>query len=207
MKKIFAIFILVLFHSVSFAQSFKGGIIAGMTASQYDGDTYVGFHRIGIDAGVFVNRNISKKFSWQLEMKYVQKGSFQSPSLDPQNPSPKYDLRLNYIEVPFLIKYAYKKKLSFEAGLSLGYLAAHHENINDSPVDPNSVPSFHKMEFSYQLGLSYKLFDKLYVDARYLYSIFPVRPHNGGATYRSNFGEYNNVISFTFYYQFNKPDE
>ena len=207
MKTIFVLIFLTLFCLFTSAQSFNGGIIAGMTASQYDGDTYTGFHRMGINLGAFVNHKIVKKFSWQLEMKYIQKGSFQSPNPDPQYYTPKYDLRLNYIEVPFMIRYTLKNKLSFEAGLGLGYLANHHENINDSRADPNNERPFRKYEITYQLGGSYKLFNKLYINVRYLYSLLPVRPHNGGGTYKGNFGEYNNVISFSLYYQFNKPDE
>ena len=90
----------------STAQSFKGGILAGMTTSQYDGDTYSGFHRVGISGGGYVAHNISEKFSWQMEIKFIQKGSFQSANFDP--PSPKFDLRLNYVELPFFIKYDYK---------------------------------------------------------------------------------------------------
>lgn len=207
MKYVITIIIVLSSFLLSMAQSFKGGIIAGMATSQYDGDTYVGFHRIGINAGGYINLDLGKKFSWQMEMKYIQKGSFQSPNPDPQYLTPKYDLRLNYIEIPFLIKYNFKYKISFEAGFGVGYLASHHENINDIPADPTNIRPFHKFELSYQAGGYYQLLKKLAFNIRYVYSVLPVRPHAGGGTYKLNFGEYNNVICFAFYYQFNKPDE
>jgi len=189
----------------SAAQSFKGGILAGMTTSQYDGDSYSGFHRIGISGGVYVAHDISEKFLWQMEIKFIQKGSFQSPNFDP--PSPKFDLRLNYFEVPFYIKYDYKYKLSFEAGLGLGYLSYHHEYLNDAPFDLTGSRPFHKYEISYQIGGYYQILKNLAVNIRYSYSILPVRPHAGGGKHGFNWGEYNNVINFSLYYQFNKKDE
>ncbi len=204
MKYIITSIIVISSFLISSAQNFKGGILAGMTTSQYDGDTYSGFHRIGINGGGYVAHNISEKISWQMEIKFIQKGSFQSPNFDP--PSPKFDLRLNYIELPFFIKYNYKYKLSFEAGLGLGYLAYHHEYINDAPFDLNGNRPFHKYEISYQIGGYYQLLKNLSVNIRYLYSILPVRPHAGGGRHGFNWGEYNNVISFSFYYQFNKKE-
>jgi hypothetical protein len=203
MKYLLSFLILFSVASFSAAQNFKGGLIAGMATSQYDGDTYAGFHRIGVNAGVFINLAIGKKFSWQMELKYVQKGSFQSPSPDPL--TPKYDLRLNYAEIPFLIKYDYKYKLSFEGGLGIGYLASHHEKVDDVNADPTNSRPFHKFELSYQVGGYYRFFDQLSVGIRYSYSVLPVRPHAGGGSYGTNFGEYNNVILFSVYYQFNKP--
>jgi hypothetical protein len=207
MKYLFSLILFFSVASMSTAQNFKGGLIAGMATSQYDGDTYAGFHRIGLNAGCFVNLDIGKKLSGQMEMKFVQKGSFQSPNPDPQHFSPKYDLRLNYVEIPFLIKYDFKYKLSFEGGIGISYLAGHHEKVDDVTADPTNSRPFHKFELSYQVGGYYRLFDQLSINIRYCYSILPIRPHAGGGTYGSNFGEYNNIILFSFYYQFNKPSD
>jgi hypothetical protein len=179
------------------AQSFSGGILAGFSASQYDGDGYSGFHRVGGIAGVYVGHSISKKFSWNMEIKYIQKGSYQNPNPDPLFFSRKYDLRLNYAEIPFLIKYDYKYKLSFEAGLGLGYLAGHYERLDDIDRYPNGDRPFHKFELSYQLGGYYQITKRLSVNLRYLYSLLPVRPHESGAKHGLNWGEYNNMISFS----------
>ncbi len=184
------------------AQSFSGGILAGFSASQYDGDTYSGFHRGGGIAGVYVGHTISKKFSWNMEMKYIQKGSYQR--IEPDYGFPEYDLRLNYVEIPFMIKYDYKYKLSFEAGLGTGYLAGYHELVNNVDADPNDDRPFHKFEISYQLGGYYQLTKRLSVNLRYLYSLLPARPHASGATHGLNWGEYNNVISFSLKYMLSK---
>ena len=206
MKKIFLIFALVIVTLVSAAQTFKGGLMLGMSTTQYDGDTYGGYHRIGLIAGGYVGRVISPKLSWQMEMKFFQKGSYQSTNIDAGIPYP-YDLRLNYIEMPFLLKYTIKNKLSMDAGIGLGYLASHRENINDAPSDPIGARPFNKYEISYQMGGNYQILPKLAFNIRYVYSILPVRPHAGGGKHGLNWGEYNNVISFSIYYQFKKADE
>jgi hypothetical protein len=206
MKKIFLLSIFILLSGMLSAQTFKGGLMLGMSTTQYDGDTYGGYHRIGLIGGGYVGHEISAKLSWQMEIKYFQKGSYQSSNIDAGIPYP-YDLRLNYIEMPFLLKYTIRNKLSMDAGLGLGYLASHRENINDVPSDPTGIRPFHKYEFSYQIGGSYQILPKLAVNIRYVYSILPVRPHAGGGRHGLNWGEYNNVISFSFYYQFKKKDE
>lgn len=177
------------------AQSFSGGILAGFSASQYDGDTYSGFHRAGLISGAYVGHTISKKFSWNMEIKYFQKGSYQR--IEPDYGFPEYDLRLNYVEVPFLIKYDFKYKIYFEGGLGFGYLAGSRELINTIEADPNNERPFHKFEISYQFGVYYQLTKRLAVNIRYHYSLLPVRPHASGATHGFNWGEYNNVISFS----------
>lgn len=206
MKKIALIIVFFYISLLLNAQTFKGGLLLGMSTSQYDGDTYSGYHRVGLIAGGYVGHDISAKLAWQMEIKFFQKGSFQNSNIDAGIPYP-YDLRLNYIEMPFLLKYSIKKKLSFEAGLGFGYLAGHRENINGAPSDPLGLRPFHKYEISYQIGGYYQIFQKLAVNIRYVYSLLPVRPHAGGGKHGLNFGEYNNVISFSLYYQFKKTDE
>lgn len=184
------------------AQSFSGGILAGFSASQYDGDTYSGFHRTGFMAGAYVGHIISKKFSWNMEMKYFQKGSYQR--VEPDYGFPEYDLRLNYVEMPFLIKYDFKYNIFFEGGLGFGYLAGFHERVNDVTADPNNLRPFHKYEISYQFGAYYQLTQRFSVNIRYHYSLLPVRPHASGASHGLNWGEYNNVISFSLKCMLNK---
>ncbi len=189
------------------AQSFNGGLIGGFSTSQVDGDTYAGYHRIGLNVGAFVNHGLTKNLLWQMELKFIQKGSYKN-----QNPDIGdyfiYNLRLNYFEVPFLIRYVHKNKFSVEAGIAFGYLAKSKEGNQDGefPYDPN-IPNFHKFELSSQLGAYYYFTDNFWINTRYSYSILPIRPHASGAVYLMNRGEYNNVIQFALYYCFgNKND-
>ena len=202
MKKLLLLFTGTLLYVSLNAQSFSGGILAGFSASQYDGDGYSGFHRAGFIAGVYVGHIISKKFSWNMEMKYIQKGSYQR--IEPDYGFPEYDLRLNYVEVPFMIKYDYKYKLSFEAGLGAAYLAGSREHVNNVEAYPNGDRPFNKFEISYQLGGYYQITKRLSVNLRYSYSLLPARPYDSGATHGLNLGECNNLISFSLKYQLSK---
>jgi len=201
------IFVVFALYSAS-AQSFRGGIMAGLSTSQVDGDTRGGYHRAGLIAGGYVGFDISKKIAWQMEMKFVQKGSYQGINPNDSIMSTSYDLRLNYIEMPLLFKYQYKDRLAFEAGLGFGYLISHKENSEYGPIYPNNIHPFHKFEIDYQIGGSYQLLENLYFNIRYSYSVLPIRQDiNGARRILFQIGQFNNVIIFSFYYQFNKPDE
>ena len=99
MKKV--VVLLLLFPLATFAQKFNAGIRAGIVASQVDGDTYEGFDKAGVIAGLYVNRSFSDKFSLQLEMDFIQKGS-RMPVDDLNN---YYLMRLSYLEVPLLLQW------------------------------------------------------------------------------------------------------
>ena len=58
------------------AQNFYGGIILGGTASQVSGDSRGGYHKIGIVGGGFAGINLTEDFDIQMELKYIQKGSY-----------------------------------------------------------------------------------------------------------------------------------
>lgn len=211
MKNIRCILIILLFSAFSFyvapAQSFKGGLLAGLATSQVDGDTHSGYNRAGLIAGGYVGLNISKKLSGQMEMRFIQKGSYKKQNPDAGDYT-VYSLRLNYVEMPFLIKYQYKYKLTFEAGLGFGYLASHKEGNENGPFPDYAQIPFHKFELNYQIGGYYQLFKNLSVNVRYLYSLLPIRQHiNGENKFLFSKGQFNNVICFSLYYQFNKPGE
>lgn len=89
----------------------------GVVGSQVDGDTYEGFNKAGITAGLFVNRKLSDLFSLQLEMNYIQKGS-RKP-LDDNNTY--YLMRVTYIEVPVLLQWHAGKLIDILPDLHLVY--------------------------------------------------------------------------------------
>ncbi len=206
MKPFVALLLMMLASPLLFCQSFKGGLMAGLSTTQVDGDTYSGYNRFGIIGGAYVGLDLSPKFAWQLEMKFFQKGSYKKQNQNAGDFT-TYNLRLNYIEMPFLIKYKFKTKFNFEAGLSLGYLAGVKEGNEDGPYPSNLLIPFHKAELSYLFGVYYQLFKKLSFNVRYEYSVLPIREHiNGERWILFQRGQFNNVIGFSFYYQINKPE-
>lgn len=193
----------VLSFSNSYAQLFRAGISAGTAISQYDGDGYSGYNKIGLNAGGFVKTELNDKWAFQFEIIYVQKGAIRN--INPaKNYVNQYALKLNYMEVPLLLKYKYKKVV-VESGIGIGVLIKSYEEANYGDI--TGVRPFNKTELSFNAGVNYPLSDKLQINWRFTYSLLPARPFPAGATYLLNLGECNNVISFTLKYAFGKPDE
>jgi hypothetical protein len=201
-QSLLIVFFFLILASSSIAQKFNGGLLAGFTACQVDGDTYSGYSKAGFAAGAFVNRNINDTWSWQMELKLIQKGSHHVPdSLDPNDPV--YRMHLNYAEVPLTLNYHYKKKFIISAGIGMGYLISFKEVKDDFRLYEDAYRYYIDYELSYNFGLSYKLTKKLVFGIGHSYSILPIRKHASGSVYKFNRGQYNNLISFTLFYQFN----
>ena len=96
-----------------FSQQFKAGALAGIATTQVDGDTYAGYNKAGLLAGGFVTHKFSPESKWSasFEIRYIQKGSRKVPHPD-KGDFADYKLKLNYAEVPLLLKYVpYKDEL------------------------------------------------------------------------------------------------
>lgn len=207
MRRTFAITLLIFSSFIAFSQSFKGGIMAGLSASQVDGDTYSGFNRAGLLVGGYVGHDLSAKVSWQLEMKYIQKGSHKRQNSDAGDFT-TYKLRLNYVELPFTINFKYKPKIILDAGLGLGYLANTKEENQNGPYPESLLIPFHKFEVTYQLGGYYQFNKRLALNIRFEYSLLPIRTNIVGERWiLFQKGQFNNVICFSLFYQLSKADE
>ncbi|NTW31608.1 MAG: PorT family protein [Bacteroidetes bacterium] len=203
MKYLFIILALTITFT-GYAQKFEGGMFAGLTASQVDGDTWSGFNRAGFNGGVSVTLPFSAKIAGQFEIKYINKGSYKGSRPDAGDYS-TYGIKLRYIETPLIIKYLYKPKINFETGLAFGYLL-YWELKSNGIEDPWERP-FNKYEISWLIGGNYQLYKKLTLDIRYSYSAFPVRANLGQSSSWFKRGMFNNVICFSFYYKLGKEDD
>lgn len=177
------------------AQGFSAELLGGMAGTQVSGDQLQGFDKGGIIAGAGVRLHLSRKSDLGFRIEYFQKGSRKPSDLENGDPS-YYLLRLNYIEVPVQFRYNFYKKFFLEAGPSIGFLVGSSEQDQDGEL-PSREP-FHKTDFSLAGGLGYAFSPKVNFTFGYTQSIVPVRPHNGGETYRLNQGQYNSAVTFTF---------
>ncbi len=67
MKKLFLAVIIILVVSLQTkAQSFNGGIKAGMVVSQIAGDGFSGFNKVGLNGGFFVQYYVEPVVSLQM---------------------------------------------------------------------------------------------------------------------------------------------
>ena len=206
MKKLIIIALFII-PAVLSAQRFNGGVLAGICASQVDGDTYAGFDKVGLQGGVFVNTKFTKAWGAQMEIKYNAKGARKKTSKeDPE----KYSLTLHYIDLPLMINYTVQDRFIIDAGFVPGYLFAKHGEQGEFKIPDEDISAFKKVDLSWLLGLNYKITDNFIASIRYSYSIFSIRDYeNVDANYGiiarifgyTN-GDYNNFLTRGIYYQF-----
>ncbi len=186
----------ILMANMSFSQQFGGGVFAGLDISQLDGDGWGGYHKAGINFGVYTNTKINEKLAAQLELAYIQKGSKSDAK---ESNYSYYKCKLNYIQMPLLLKYKINSKINAEIGIAEAYLRTAYEDDGGGDIEPDIA--FDKWESSLIIGGSYYLNKSLIANVRLNYSVFPVRKHPGGQSFLLNNGQYNNVISFSVYYK------
>lgn len=202
MRKYFIIAALFICSIPLFSQSFKGGIYAGLTASQVSGDSYAGFNRLGGLVGAYASLPISEKADVELNLLFIQKGSHHNPNAD-QGDYMQYSLRLNYVEIPIVFSFPlpgmFSGKLRGELGSSFAHLLSSTEYNSMGPVNPKL---FSKSEYNFITGLKYPLNAHLDVEFRYFNTWFfhPIREHEGGGRHYLNWGQYNTVCALSLRY-------
>ncbi len=187
---------------------FTGGPILGINFSQVDGDTFFGYHKVGLNAGGQVYVHFTSKFGASMELLYSQKGSrgevvLESPAWGTY--VSKYFMNVNYAEVPLTVHFI-TRGLDFEAGISYARLINSNEWVlTDQPVTIDPVlNAFNNTDLEYIFGISKKLYRKLYANMRFQYSITSIRPNdriplNYGY---GNDGQFNNLLNLRMVYSF-----
>ena len=202
MKKIFFFLGLMLVTCLNETrvQQVFGGLVFGVNGSQVAGDVASGYDKAGIHAGLFAYTYLSEKSVFQMELVYSQKGARKNPT--EKNGYQQYLLRLNYVDLPFIYKYIYNEQLSFEGGLSYGYLLYHYEEANFS-LDVGDA-GFHRHALNVLIGLNYRFAERWAAGFRSTNSLYQVRDHVSGASRFPNFGQYNDVLTLTLQYFFGR---
>ncbi len=189
--------VLLLLPIGNYAQHFVPGFKAGMVTSQVDGDRLDGYDKPSVTAGIFVENKFHEYWTFSMGIDYIQKGSRSIPndSLGGRY----YKLRLNYIEVPFLVRAIIKKKFQVEAGLVFGYLYRAREDM-DAYGFTEPSPPFKKYDFPMRVGVGYSFNEHVGIRFHYSYSILPIRNHPANQTWYFDRGQYNNYLILSLYY-------
>ena len=190
---------LLFFQSEALSQKFHGGITAGLVGSQVAGDKYSGYHKAGVFGGGFVNLELSKHSTLQMELTYFQKGSRENP--DSTNNFTSYILRLNYVELPLLYQYKVNKWV-FEAGPSLGFNVGYFEEINYDENTNNNEPVV--VTFQINAGIRFFITEHFGADFRTNNSLLNIRQENvTGDVWRFwGYGQFNDALVLSVFYQF-----
>ena len=169
------------------AQKFNGGFLGGLSTSQIDGDTQKGFNKLGLFTGVFIETDISNNIAAKVELYYIGKGAIQNLS-----GVEVFKTQLNYVEMPFLLKFGPIKKVTFDLGFAFSYLIS-AKMYNYGEEYPQGLVDIHNTDFSAIISASYYFTEKWAFNTRFDYSIVPVA---------NNPNWYNSNISFGFIYLF-----
>lgn len=192
------LFIVVAFSAFSQKRGFDAGMLVGFVPSQVDGDTYAGYHKIGLQCGLFVRYNLSKQFFLFSEMKYIQKGAKQTS----KDNIFYYKSALNYIELPFSLQYLYKKKYIVDVGMAFSYLVKWYEDFGYGKTQMKD-PQFKSYEWSAFAGIGILITKRVFLLGRFSYSVLPIRVYPKYIQTIRDRGWNNNDIQIGFYYKFN----
>lgn len=202
LRLLFTLIVLFSVHEILQAQSFGGGIIVGMSASQLLGTEIYGFGKPGFIAGVYADKAVSQKSGVQAELIFITKGSRKVYKNEDEG-TEFFNLNINYVSLPLLFKSQLRGRFGFDIGLyfslRLGKPVLHDENGLFPSGDPAARP-FNATDFGCLGGFAYRISNKFDASLRYSNSIIPVRKHQFGQTWRLNRGEYNSVIEVTLRY-------
>ena len=119
----------------AFAQSIRGGLILGINAAQVDGDNLGGFNKPGLNTGITAQMPFPKyNLLLRMDLLFSQKGSapylFSDPNDQTATAVTPYSLTLNYLEVPVVLDYIYKKRYGIGFGMSIGKLMGGSDVFN-----------------------------------------------------------------------------
>lgn len=164
-------------------RKFTAGFALGTNISQIDGDNLSGYYKFGLNAGPVVNVNFTPKVALSFELLYSQKGSRSvggNYTTVGGSTFHEYRIHLNYAEVPLILYYNLQPKYQFGIGASYNRLISSKETLDDgmNPVttfdNDNDYP-FNKNNIDGLISGSMVLWQGLVLQARYQYSLTPIR--------------------------------
>lgn len=214
----------ILLSTDGFSQRILGAVSAGTNLSQVDGDEVYGFKKFGLNVGpsVIIPFGKTKKWSVTLELLFSQLGSrqkeqYSNDSIADTTTSEYYDgykLKLSYVQIPVLIHFTDKKIVAAGVGFLYGQLvsAKEWEDYNDLRgffrTNTNLRSPYTLSDLEVVADLRLRLYQRLWFNFRYSYSIFPIRTRQFvNPIYPDQVEtrkQYNNVLTFRLTYIFNE---
>ncbi len=203
LNKLYAISILlVLSMGISHAQSFRGGFLAGFTASQIDGDKLDGYNRPNLKIGFLteLKKRRRKPSTFGFELIYQGKGSSTWIKQGGQGPDRK--IRLHVAELLPYYKYYLSKKTSIRGGVAVGYLLSADKIIEGETFEIKNG-TFNNVTFDGNIGIQTQVTPKLFFQIDLQYSLVSIANVNTEDVIFNKKGMYNNIVAFTLYTFFN----
>ena len=159
------------------AQTFRGYVLAGGTASQIDGDNLAGYNKIGLLAGAGVWYDLSDKWRSSLSIAFAQNGSTDSAREAQAAVSGFSDIRLNYVVVPVSFHYmdwlsddALYYRLEFVGGLEYRRLIS-GELVAPTGEDITEFTTLRDNGVGLNLGAYYSLTERSAIGAMHRWGL------------------------------------
>jgi len=169
MKKLCIIAVIAIFSFASInAQNIRFGAKAGVNLASINGDETDDFDmRTSFHVGAVVEIPLSDKFSVQPELLYSSQGA--KSEFSELDVTGDYKFKLDYLNVPIMMKYYVTEGLSLEAGPQIGILLAANTELEVGDVsEEEDVKEFMKdIDFGLNFGAGYQLENGLNFSARY----------------------------------------
>ena len=196
------VFFVICYSPFTIAQGrFDATVFAGLNMSQIDGDGAGSYNHLGLRAGVgtsFALGDVRSPWRMVVELAYTNKGSHIE----------EYDRNLSasYIELPIMISYNFlDNRMRIAAGVAPAVLVG-SKVTNYGAEDIPSQENFTAFDWlPITVGLRYRFFDHLSIEARYQNSLLSITKENGSGTYRifkDNKGCFSRLVSFVLTYTF-----
>ena len=218
MKKLLLFVVFAFAFSINMmSQNFYGGLILGGNVSQVGGDARGGYNKVGVVGGAFAGLKLTEDFDVQMELKYIQKGSY---STDVEN-RPAFDpflIKLDYVDLPVVLSYNLNKInvndinlswLKLELGLSFDFLINYRQEILGAVV-PASNP-WNRVVLNTVVGFRVNVKENIEIGLRAIDSMtsichsFKEQYNNGNVVYvRRLFGRYgmfNDVLQLALFWK------
>ncbi len=189
-------------------QRFRAGLIAGVTASQIDGDQSAGYHKVGLQGGLRAMARLREKQDLSVEMLFTQRGCRNQPKFFPE-----YSTTLNYVEVP--VQWHYKDwaanqdsdqpdyyRVHFNVGLSYARLINYQNkfDFNGNGITA-ALPDLNANSFCFLIGASLYLTQHVAVTFRYHRAFNRLyEPGKPGTNYANSLNEH--FLAFQTMYVF-----
>ena len=190
-------------------QRFSAGLVGGFNASQVDGDELAGFDKVGLHAGIITTMDLESSLNVHLEFLYSQRGS--RPDVFQPEYDPDIEIGVDYIELPVYVSIGdwWQEegeyfKASFHGGFSYGRLLSSKvtDNYNSAEFSLEGYQEyFNENDFSWLLGINFRMSQHWGVTARYTRGITPLLDPAKHNLNTSRLESYWMTIRFEYYFK------
>ncbi|WP_353148814.1 porin family protein [Flavobacterium sp.] len=225
----------MLCSAFAFSQEIKFGAKVGLNLSNLSGDYPTGIDehnsKIGFHIGGFAEYEINDKFIIQPELLFSTQGNTYGYK-DYYGGGSYYDgadynLKLNYLNLPIILKYKIIEKLSIDFGPQIGYLMSAKTKIDvtEDSRDPSQnysveidmlndgiynfggtivqgKASANRFDFSLNIGTSYDITEKIFIQGRYNLGLSTVDKNSTNGESINSWNMKNGVFQLSAGYRF-----